>query len=397
MWTTCASLYNPMKRPKRIAVAIELKWNLSWHQDTFQGIVDYGRKHDWRCVLDPYLDDMSGNAELDQYDGIIGRLANDTADRAAASCLPAINLIHESADIPIVKIDAKACAQLAYDHLVANGYHRLGYITSAPTSIRLIRMLEEVFGKTAESHGMPPPVSLAINDGDFSNPALRPIARRKITEWIQIQGKPIGLLIYQSSVARYLIQICDQLNIKVPEQVGIVAHDADPQTANSISPTLTTIELDCWEWGYKAAERLDKLMQGKCSQPRVQTIAPKRLIVGESSDAFVFQDKLVSQAMHHISENSRQTLSADQVAAEFGVSRRTLDRRFAEALGRTVAQEIVRLRIQQIERLVTESELPMSKIANLYGFGSGSHFTQYFRQHTGLTPTLFRKHYQGKR
>lgn len=384
-------------RPKRIAVAIELKWNLSWHLDTFQGIVDYGHKQGWKCVLDPYLDGITGNAELSQYDGIVGRLMSDVGDRAAASGVPAINLMDVNADIPTVKVDVRASAQLACDHLVANGYRRLGCITFAQSSSWIIRTLEDVFSKAAKSYGMPPPVSIAIDDGDLNETEKRQLARRKITEWIKTQEKPIGLLVFQGSVARYLTQICDQLNIRVPEQVGIVAHDADSQTANSVSPTISTINFDCWEWGYKAAARLDQLMQGKSREPRVQTVAPRRLIIRESSDAFVFEDKLVSQAMHFIDENSKQTLSPDQVAAELGVSRRTLDRRFVEALGRTVAQEMVRLRIQQIERLVTESELPMSKIANLYGFGSGSHFTQYFRQHTGLTPTLFRKHYQGKR
>ena len=379
--------------PKRIAVAIELHWNLSWHLDTYQGIADYGNEHGWKCFVDPYLYGVTEGTKLSEFDGLIGRFTDEIVTRATASGVPALNLVQRDGDLPTVKIDGAACVQLACDHLVAQGYSRLGYITHTTASQRIQTTWKQIFEQTAETYALPKPICMPFGEEELEDPDLYREIRQRITRWITEQKKPIGLLVYQAGIARHLIHICEQLEIKVPEEVGIVAHDADQQTATSIAPTLSAIDLDCWEWGYQAAARLDRLMQGNTTEPRIQTVAPRRVVVRESSNAFVFDDLLVSQAMHHIAANSRQTLSGEQIAAELGVSRRTLDRRFEVALGRTLNQEVIRLRIQQLERVLSESEMTMARIAELFGFGSASQFTQFFKKHAGMTPTDYRKKY----
>ena len=378
--------------PKRVAIAIELNWNLSWHLETYQGIVDYGNEQGWKCFLDPYLYGAAG-ADLSEFDGLIGRFIGEIATRASDAGAPAVNLVERGNDLPTVKIDGAACVRLACEHLVAQGYPRLGYIPHATAPQQIKSTWQDVFEQISKTYALPTPVCMPFGEDELEDPDLYREVSQRITRWLADQEKPIGLLVYQAGIARHLIQICEQLEIKVPEEVGIVAHDADPQTATSIAPTLSAIDLDCWEWGYQAAARLDRLMSGKTAEPRIQTVPPRRVIVRESSNAYVFDDNLVSQAMQHIAGNSRQTLSGEQIAAELGVSRRTLDRRFEVALGRTLNQEVIRLRIQQLERMLVDSEMTMARIAELYGFGSASQFTQFFKKHAGMTPTDYRKKY----
>ena len=54
----------------------------------------------------------------------------------------------------------------------------------------------------------------------------------------------------------------------------------------------------------------------------------------------------------------------------------------------------MRKRIEQIEGTLIETELTMASIAELFGFGSASQFTQYFKKQSGLTPTAFRARHQ---
>jgi LacI family transcriptional regulator len=73
------------------------------------------------------------------------------------------------------------------------------------------------------------------------------------------------------------------------------------------------------------------------------------------------------------------------------VSRRALERRFQRALGRGLAQEICRVRLERCKRLLTETELALSVVARHSGFTSARHLASVFRRELGLTPTGYRK------
>ena len=83
------------------------------------------------------------------------------------------------------------------------------------------------------------------------------------------------------------------------------------------------------------------------------------------------------------------TPSARQVAANLGLSYRTLARRLTvENL--TFAGVITDLRADLAERYLKEAELPVSQIAWLLGYREVSSFTNAYKKRTGHTPTQVR-------
>jgi LacI family transcriptional regulator len=378
---------------KHVAVAIELHWNLPWHLDCFQGIVDYGQEQGWRCVTDPYLTGATGSRDLSRYDGVVGRINPEMAERASAIGMPAVTLLYLT-DLHSVRSDAEASARLAGEHLVGCGYRRLGHIGSSSSKSRVSQAIFDAVGSAAIKLGCPLPIDTSIEADDLSDPVRSLSARQTLTEWISGVDKPIGLYIQDMATARYLTQICTELGLRVPKDVGIIVHGADKLTATHITPTLSEVAIDHWEQGYQAAAVLDRLMQGEQVEPKTRYISSPRIIKRESTDQFICDDELVSQAMRFIAEHSRRSIQGEDVAAALEVSRRTLDRRFEQVLGKTLSQEIIRARLQQIETTLVESELTMFSIAELFGFGSASLFTQFFKKHAGMTPTAYRKRYR---
>lgn len=379
--------------PKRIAVAIELHWNLPWHLDTFQGIVDYGQSQGWDCVLDPYVDGVDWDDPQLGYDGVVGRLTPRTVERTTEAALPAVNLIHAGDDYTLhgVLVDISEDARLIGRHLASCGYRSFGYLGLAGHGPAVQDAAYQAFCESVSEYTRFDPVRYTIDIEDFGDMNKSRACREELAGWIQAQPKPIGLFVLSGAAARNLAQICLQLGFRVPEDVGIVAESSDMLTATSMSPTLSVTDFDYYEHGREAARILDRLMRGDPVHPRVKRMAASRLIVRESTDVFVCGDGLVTKAMRFIAEHSRQSLRVDEVADELCVSRRTLDRRFVDAVGRTVGQEIVRQRIQQIERLLIETQMPMTRIADYCGFNTASQFSEYFNTHTGMTPSAFRK------
>ncbi|WP_290884060.1 helix-turn-helix transcriptional regulator [Fischerella sp.] len=68
-----------------------------------------------------------------------------------------------------------------------------------------------------------------------------------------------------------------------------------------------------------------------------------------------------------------------------------MTRLFKQAMGLTPRQYVIRCRIETAKRLLAKWELSITEISDRLGFTSHSHFTTFFRKHTGITPTAYRR------
>lgn len=391
--------------PPRVAIAIELDHAEPWHQDCYQGILNYAQKAGWSCVVDPMLLGVTGEADLDTYDGAVGRIGPEAAQRARAHNLPVVNhwLQSDTQGLPSVFIDQVESTRLAAEHLLVNGYRRLATIELRHTEVSN-RMSNDGMRKALAAHDAAEHQRLFIPYTESGAQWLIEM-RRVLVDWLNTVQTPVGVFVRAWYIARYFEQICRDMGLHVPGDVGIVCGEINPQIASTGSPTLSGIEFDFLDMGYQAAAMLDRIMHTKQDEhtnpanpanpdpPPVTLIPPKRLIVRESSDAFISADPLVSQAMTYIAEHIRQAISVDQLAKAMQTSRRTLYRRFDAAIGRSVNEEIARMRTDQLKRVLAESDLPLAKVAADHGFSSASHFTHFFRRETGSTPSAYRKQF----
>jgi AraC family transcriptional regulator len=85
---------------------------------------------------------------------------------------------------------------------------------------------------------------------------------------------------------------------------------------------------------------------------------------------------------------SRPSLSG--LAMAVGVHPVTLARGFRQVFGCTVGEYVRNLRIERAAHQLAQTELSLAEIALAAGFSDQSHFSNLFRQHTGLSPSRFR-------
>jgi AraC family transcriptional regulator, positive regulator of tynA and feaB len=84
---------------------------------------------------------------------------------------------------------------------------------------------------------------------------------------------------------------------------------------------------------------------------------------------------------------------AHAIAAEFGISERTLHRIFADR-GTTLERHVLHLRVERFRTLLQQDKLRQSSIAALAvqcGFADAAHATRTFRNSFGTTPREFRR------
>jgi AraC family transcriptional regulator len=91
-----------------------------------------------------------------------------------------------------------------------------------------------------------------------------------------------------------------------------------------------------------------------------------------------------------IEDRIAEDLSLEALAAEVGVSPRTLSRACLKHWGTTVHQYVLSRRIERAKGMLLSTDLAITSIAFDTGFSSQSHLATAFRRITGLTPKNYR-------
>ena len=78
------------------------------------------------------------------------------------------------------------------------------------------------------------------------------------------------------------------------------------------------------------------------------------------------------------------------------MTRRTIARRFHEATGRTVIEEIARCRLSRAKSLLAETNLAVKAIARLSGFPSEDQMRVVFQQQEKCSPSEHRRRAAGR-
>jgi AraC family transcriptional regulator len=96
--------------------------------------------------------------------------------------------------------------------------------------------------------------------------------------------------------------------------------------------------------------------------------------------------------LNHIHGNLAADLSADRLAKRAEVSLAHFSRVFRDATGISPHQYVLAARLDLARKLLTQSTLPISRIAEECGFSSQSHLTASFRAAHSTTPAQYRSH-----
>jgi AraC-like DNA-binding protein/CheY-like chemotaxis protein len=92
-------------------------------------------------------------------------------------------------------------------------------------------------------------------------------------------------------------------------------------------------------------------------------------------------------ALRYVAAHYHQRVSADAVAKACGLTRFEFSRRFRETFKTTFRDYLMRIRIVEARRLLTEGRVSITGIAYSVGFNDGSHFARMFRRFTGMLPS----------
>lgn len=102
------------------------------------------------------------------------------------------------------------------------------------------------------------------------------------------------------------------------------------------------------------------------------------------------EDPLLVQALELIWELSQGPVTVEEIVRQLPVTRRTLERKFREAVGRSVLEEINRCHLKRAKQLLKETDLSITEVAAAAGFPSSDTMGRVFRRTCNMSPGEFR-------
>ena len=105
-------------------------------------------------------------------------------------------------------------------------------------------------------------------------------------------------------------------------------------------------------------------------------------------------DPQMQQAAGHIHRHLFEDLRLRRIADKLGIQPSELTRRFRLEYGLTPKEYAMGLKLQEVKKLLLETNYTLDTIASMCGFENGSYLSRVFRSKTGINASEFRKNNQ---
>lgn len=191
-----------------------------------------------------------------------------------------------------VGVDNTECMDLAISHLKKEGHRRIGYLSGTLGSyVNQVRYT--AFFQALRKHNLPDGHHLAGNDFYFSEclqKHLPTLLKQNVT----------AIICSHDLLAHTVMIHCQELGLRVPEDISIIGFDDLPLCAYTVPP-MTTIRQDRTQIGKSAFYALSSLLAGV---PISTLLLHTQLIVRQSTGQAPAQPVEISSKLAPKSENT---------------------------------------------------------------------------------------------
>lgn len=372
---------------RRVALLIET--SNAYARGLLRGIYTFAREHgSWATFLPEHSRGELPADVLSRWrgDGIIARIENEKiAEIVSKQKLPVVDVSATGAlsGVPWVETHDESIAQLAIDHFVERGFRHFAFCGDDQFAWSRYRRegMQRLLEKSGQRcHTFGSSKSRRLGDDDA-----------RLTDWILKLPKPVGVLCCYDLRGRHLIEICQRNRIAVPEQVAVLGVDNDELVCNLAEIPLSSVIPDSQGAGYLAAKLLSEMLSGRTVAPTAHLLKPIGIVTRQSTDSLAIDDDEIISAMQFIREHACSGIKVDDLLSAGSLTRRVLESRFKKYFGYSPHEAIQRVRLRRAEELLTETDLPLTVIADRSGFIHTEYFSVVFKREYGISPSEYRK------
>jgi len=377
---------------KTLKIILHIDRSRETERRFLSGIAKYAAENGpWEFYLKPH--DKPGNKLWCQNipaDGIITR-GLEHIEQIVKMNIPVIaSGIYRSGHPGISNTisDSKEIGKMAANHLLDCGLWNFAYC--GLTDIYWSQTRSESFTKEISNAGFNVDFYRSPGPNDLTSVEQE---KAHLAQWLKTLKKPVGIMACNDERAMQIVEACKTASIKIPEEVAVLGVDNDELICNICSPALSSISVNFEQAGFQAAHLLDELMSGKQASANTIFISPTHIVARQSTDILNVKDKDIAAAIRFIYDNWQSNLQVNDVVAKTSLSRRVLEKRFRKILKRSINEELRRVRINNISRMLMDTNLSITEIASMFEWTDPGHISRYFKSEKGISPIEYRTRY----
>ena len=209
--------------------------------------------------------------------------------------------------------------------------------------------------------------------------------------WLRSLPKPVGLMAVTNNRGHQVLNVCGEHGVAVPDEVAVIGVDNDENALRVVRSALVERRLESLARGLRGRRPAGPDDEGQGARRAETLIPPLGVVTRKSTDVLTIADADLAAALRLIRQHACDGLTIDDVVNQVHVSRSTLKRRFAALLRRSPNDEIRRVQLEHVMRLLSTTKLPLAKIAPLAGFLHVESMCKRFKKKTGMTPGQYRR------
>ena len=289
------SMATGLRKGKSGLIGVMVPWvNLNFFATAIKGIEDVLGAAGYHILIGQSKDSEEKEKKQveaflnAQVEGIIASLASSTKTHAhfdnalrTGTKLILFDRTIPEMDVDKVVVDDYNGALLATNHLIQQGYKRIGLI-SGPSQLMPYQKRIQAYKDALRKNKIVIDESL-IMESDISIDNGKQIT----TEMLELENPPDAIFCLSDLFALGALNALKQKNIKVPEEIGLVGFSNEDFTTY-VSPSISSVDQFSEQLGIMAAKSLLEQLESEQNDPTYRFVAKKhvlapKLLVRESS------------------------------------------------------------------------------------------------------------------
>ncbi|MBN2580907.1 MAG: XylR family transcriptional regulator [Pirellulales bacterium] len=378
----------PLRRFTGRNVLLALGW---YYPEMHLGVARFARKHNWHLTAD--FDDPVPKHW--RGDGVITLLTarNKLWNQIRKLRVPVVDLTESRPQIqvPRLTMDNAAIGRMAAEYFLNRGYRRLAFFHRWDLGVS--RHRGQHFKTAAErGGGVCHLICWQKERGD--RPDSRVQRHRWMIQHLRKLPKPLAVLASRDDEAAEVMEACFSIGILVPQQVAILGVDNTETICDCLRVPLSSIDDNREKVGYEGAALLERILSGEKPPQKTIYIPPIGIVERRSTDSLAVEHEGVAAALHFIHQNAHRPISMKDVVKAVAMSRSGLEKAFREHYVRAPMEELRRIRLERVKKMLVETDEKVIVIARSAGFPNPHHLCHIFRKQLGVTPKQYRRLHQ---
>jgi LacI family transcriptional regulator len=357
------------------------------------GIVAYAQAARWALFdLSIYFPSSLYNY-AEECDGILATVCLENLSQwLTRKTCPIVRVACTNQEIstPAVEPDSEGIGARGAEHLLTLGSPTFAFFRGGAT--RESNLMWQGFSKTIERAGHKAHL-LDFSSSPDSQKAWLP--RQNRWEWLRYEladlPRPLALMVEDDRFVNDSIEAAAMLGWRIPQDLAVLGADNRALVLGKYPIGVSSVDSNLYGLGSAAAALLDRMLDGE-TPPTTPVIVPCGPVVArESTATFVCDHPKVVAAVNFLRAHSHEPIQLADVSRAAGMSTRSIQSAFREHVGRTISEELSRLRLGRASTLLRETDLKLDSIAFESGLTSAKYLCSVFRAAFQQTPTEYRE------